>query len=233
MSWGGYGSLVRRGLLPGALNLILGDDCISLFEITTHGKAAHSSVPQEGLNAIYKMRKVMEQIEHLSERLKSKSHPILGSPTVSVGTIEGGTSPWTVPEFCRIVIDRRTIPGETTDEVQGELNLLLKKLRHEDSQIEIQTRIYQVAEAAQIPSEEKIVRIAEDEVSSVTGLLPKVGGLSATTDARFLINQAGIPTIILGPGSLSQAHRANEHVSLTEVHQAANIFARIAAKALQ
>lgn len=93
--------------------------------------------------------------------------------------------------------------------------------------------VHQVAEAAEISPKEKIVQIATEETSAVTGLAAKVTGISGTTDARYLINKAGIPSIILGPGPLSQAHKANEHASLTEVYQAAQIYCKIAMKALQ
>lgn len=218
---------------PTSLEVVVSAKGSATFRIATKGKAAHSSVPHEGVNAIYSMRRVIEAIESLSKQLTRKSHPLLKHPTVSVDVIEGGTTPWMVPESCSIIIDRRTLPGETLDVVQEELHLILKALKNESPEMAVELSIHQIAEAAEISPKERIVQIAAEETSAVTKLPAKVSGISGTTDARYLINKAGIPSIILGPGQLSQAHKVNEHVSLTEVCQAADIYSRIAMKALQ
>jgi acetylornithine deacetylase/succinyl-diaminopimelate desuccinylase-like protein len=217
---------------PTSLQVAVAAKGSSTFVIRTSGKAAHSSVPHEGLNAVYKMKRVIGGLEELSNQLKSKTHPILGHPTVSVDVIEGGASPWIVPESCRIILDRRVLPGETQEEVQDELDQLLKRLKKDDTAMITQLSIYQTALPAEISPHERIAQIALEQTSAVTGVAAEPAGLSGTTDARFLINDARIPTIILGPGSLSQAHKANEHVPLTEVYQASDIYARIAMKAL-
>jgi succinyl-diaminopimelate desuccinylase len=218
---------------PTSLEVVASAKGSATFRIVTKGKAAHSSVPNEGVNAIYAMRRVIESMENLSKELAHKSHPLLKHPTVSVDVIEGGTTPWMVPESCSIIIDRRTLPSETLDDVQNELKLILQKLKNETPEMVVELTPHQIAEAAEISQQEKIVQMAAEETSAVTKLPAKVGGMNGTTDARYLINRAGIPSIILGPGQLSQAHKVNEHISVTEVAQAAEIYSRIAMRALQ
>lgn len=96
---------------PTSLEVVAGARGSATFRIVTQGRAAHSSMPHEGVNAIYTMRRVIEAIENLSKQLRRKSHPLLHYPTVSVDVIEGGTSPWMVPESCMVIIDRRTLQG--------------------------------------------------------------------------------------------------------------------------
>jgi len=202
------------------------------FQISIRGKAAHSSVPKEGVNAICKMSHIIHRLEDYSNELSARSNPLLGCPTVSVDVIEGGSSPWIVPESCKIIIDRRTLPGENEETVQRELKDLLTETAKDDPELVYELKNYQNAPAAQVGKDEPIARIALDEVARATGLHMDPSGLSGTTDARFLINESHIPTIIFGPGSLSLAHQANEYVSINEVHLASIILSRIAAKTL-
>lgn len=218
---------------PTELKVVIAAKGSSTFRIRTQGKAAHSSVPDEGINAIYKMRRIIERLEDYSNELKSRSHPILGHPTVSVDIIEGGSSPWIVPESCQITIDRRTLPGEDQGAIQEELENLLEKIRQENSEVDCALKVHQTAPAAEIDGKARIVRIALEETSAVIGHDAGPSGLSGTTDARFLINQSQIPTIVFGPGSLSQAHQADEYVSISQAYIASTILSRIAMKALQ
>src|SRR5262249_4962319 len=84
------------------------------WHVTTSGRACHSSCPENGVNAIYRMANLLVGIERYVEFLKSSiaPDPMLGRPTISVGLIDGGTSANTVPDRCHIEIDRRLLPGE-------------------------------------------------------------------------------------------------------------------------
>jgi acetylornithine deacetylase/succinyl-diaminopimelate desuccinylase family protein len=201
------------------------------LEITVSGRAAHSSAPQEGLNAIYKMRKVIEGIERYSKNLK-RTHPLLGHPTASVDIIEGGESWWIIPESCRIVVDRRMLPGETFDSVLREMGEMVEDLKKRDPELVINFRSLQRDEPAEISWSEDIVKVMQQAHQSVTGERRQPAGISGTTDARFLINQAKIPTVIYGPGNLSQAHKPDEYVSLSEVYTAARVYADAAVRLL-
>ncbi|NUN97698.1 MAG: M20/M25/M40 family metallo-hydrolase, partial [Candidatus Omnitrophica bacterium] len=91
------------------------------WRLTTKGLAAHSSDPSRGRNAIYFMRRIVEHIEEeLIPRLAMKSHPLLGNPAMTVGVIQGGTQVNIVPDFCRIEVDRRVLPGETREAITAE-----------------------------------------------------------------------------------------------------------------
>ncbi len=83
------------------------------WHLETRGRSCHSSTPEKGVNAVYQMAQILLVVEQFAERLRtSRSDPLLGPPTLSVGRVEGGSSVNTVPDRCRIEIDRRVIPGE-------------------------------------------------------------------------------------------------------------------------
>jgi acetylornithine deacetylase len=117
----GVQELVKRGVRadlavvaePTQLQIVNAHKGVVRWDIQTTGKACHSSAPERGVNAIYRMGKLLLAIEQLAEELRRTApHPVLGPPTLSVGRIDGGTSVNTVPDRCRIEIDRRLLPGE-------------------------------------------------------------------------------------------------------------------------
>src|SRR5204862_2217155 len=83
------------------------------WDLTTLGRSCHSSRPEQGINAIYHMTELLPIIQRYAEELRAaRVDPRLGPATLSVGRIEGGVSVNTVPDRCRIEIDRRILPGE-------------------------------------------------------------------------------------------------------------------------
>src|SRR5262245_26642828 len=98
---------------PTQLDIVVAHKGITRWHLAVAGRSCHSSAPEQGVNAIYLMARLLTGIEKYAEKLRaSRRDPLLGPPTLSVGRIEGGTSVNTVPDFCRIEVDRRLIPGE-------------------------------------------------------------------------------------------------------------------------
>lgn len=193
-------------------------------EITTLGRSCHASTPQLGVNAIVKMSKVVQALSDLRFRAR---HPVLGSPTLNVGTITGGTNTNVVPDRCTITVDRRLVPGETIEGARDELVQELAALQASDPELRPELRLIRDARPSEIRADEPIVRSVA-RVRELLGLGPtRPGGMPGTTDARYLINDARIPTVILGPGDVTQAHVVNESVAIAELEHAALLYAGI------
>jgi acetylornithine deacetylase/succinyl-diaminopimelate desuccinylase-like protein len=147
---------------------------------------------------------------------------------VNASLISGGSAPNVVPDFCEADIDRRVIPGETDPEVVLEpFKELAERLRAEHPESDIQVKVREWTDAAEATDGGGLVATAEQAVLEETGTRPSQEGFSGITDGRFYINDAKIPTIILGPGSMTVAHTANESVAVDELVAAARIYARI------
>ena len=202
------------------------------FELTVRGRAAHSSAPHEGLNSIYKMMDVIAGLQRYSRSLRGRSHKLLGHPTLSVDMIQGGVSTWIVPESCSIIADRRTLPGETVEAVSREIEAVVRKMRRDDPGLLVELRYTQQDTSSEVSADEEIVRSFQKECATVLHKRVGVSGLSGTTDARFMINDYKIPTVIFGPGDLSLAHKPDEYASLSEVRKAAQIYAGVARRLL-
>ena len=184
--------------------------------IEAHGRAAHGSKPQEGRNAILAVARMVEALEtDYAAMLRKRRHPLLGSATVSVGTIRGGTQPNIVPDYCEIQIDRRTLPGETESGVERELLSFLRKrglqasLGHD-----------KLAPCLPMETDHKIPLVAQFLRSARQR---KPAGAVYFCDAAVL-SEGGIPSVVFGPGDIAQGHTTDEWVSLSSLNKAYNML---------
>jgi acetylornithine deacetylase len=192
--------------------------------MVTTGRAAHSSRPQEGLNAIVKMASLIRALEErLIPGLGQRIHPLLGSPTLSVGRIEGGLQVNVVPDRCTIDVDRRILPGETWTEIRSEMEALVHALSAEDPRLQAAIEEpYQDSGPLETPLDASIVQVAQEAVRRIDGQHP-VRGVPFSTDAANL-SAAGVPCVVLGPGDIEQAHTSTEFVQIQQVVKAAGIY---------
>ncbi|NEN82311.1 M20 family metallopeptidase [Paenibacillus elgii] len=211
---------------PTGLQAVVAHKGVVRCEIETVGVSAHSSKPEEGVNAISDMMKVVAHIEGTMQArlLRSAAHPLVGSPTLAVSQIQGGVAPNTIPERCVIRIDRRTIPGEDSEQVWREIRAEMEQLAAENGGLNVIVHPPFVLDYAMdtSPDSEVVGLVA----SSAAGKIGEVRtfGVPYGTDASKLA-RAGIPSVVFGPGSIEQAHTKDEWVELKQVVLAAEIIA--------
>lgn len=229
----GVRELARRGIQadfaivaePTRLNIVHAHKGVARWYLETPGRSCHSSRPEQGINAIYRMGRLLDGIERFAGSLsQKKKDPLLGQATISVGRIDGGTSVNTVPDRCRIDIDRRLLPGEDPAAAPEQLNAFL---REAGLDFPWDTSPLYVHMPALSPgnSHELIERLGE----MIRPLKPdfQVHPVPFGTDAPW-IAALGIPTVIFGPGDIAQAHTCDEWIDLAEIDQAADILFRLA-----
>jgi acetylornithine deacetylase len=194
--------------------------------ITMRGRAAHSSKPEMGINAITHMTRWLSELEEEQARLTQRRHWLVGSPTFTVGLIEGGTQVNIVPAICTITVDRRLIPGEDPDEVMSDYRRMLATFqeRNPGSQAEMEAPMVKDW-PLETSLHSSIVRCASEVLCSF-GLSPDPIGVPFGSDASKLSNVA-IPSVILGPGSIDQAHTCREYVELLQLEQAFEVYREI------
>ena len=179
--------------------------------LTTSGKAVHASTPERGENAVYKM---MDVIRHLREvtipRWRALPDPVLGSPTISVGTIQGGSKTNIVPDSCQVTVDCRTIPdqddGTLADNLIAELRGVCPDLKAEFSQSR---------------------PLSTNSTHPLIAALVRAGGHRATApwfcDAA-VFDGAGVPAVAAGPGFIAQAHTRDEWISIDDLRQGVEFY---------
>ncbi|APW60389.1 M20 family metallopeptidase [Paludisphaera borealis] len=211
---------------PTQLNVVHCHKGATRWKIRARGVACHSSTPDRGVNAIYRMAHVVAALADLARDLsRTPPHPILGPPSLSVGRIEGGLSVNIVPDACTIEIDRRMIPGETPSGcIEQVRKFLVGRLGNLDGVEFDPPWVRMPALDTQLGD---WVGPLSEAVQGATGRAPELIGVPFGTDAGPL-GAAGIPGVVFGPGDIAQAHTRDEWVELDQVHQAAEAYYRIA-----
>jgi acetylornithine deacetylase len=230
----GVRELVRRGLRadmavvaePTRLQIVNTHKGAVRWSLTAQGRSCHSSAPEQGINAIYRMAGLLVAIEQYAEWLRtSPADARLGPPTLNVGRIEGGLSVNTVPDSCRIEIDRRLLPGEDPRNALEQFIAYLKKgtsgVAFECSQ-PWPAMLALSADGSAEPAAR--LGAAVDDVLGSHGVTAVPYGTDAST-----IASVGVPTVVFGPGDVAHAHTADEWVSIDEVEQAGEILYRLVA----
>ncbi len=192
-----------------------------LTTITTKGLAAHSSMPRNGRNAVYHMAAVLDACQTYARELEARTpDPICGAPSFSVGVIRGGDNACSVPDFCEIDIDRRTIPGETTEEVMQELQAVMAaaKVKEPSLNYEIGTPFLDLPPLDTYVDAD-VMKAMVSACKAITGRAD-VSAFPGSTDAPNF----GCPTVICGPGDLAQCHSLNEFVSIDQIEDAVRIY---------
>ncbi|HKY46615.1 MAG TPA: M20/M25/M40 family metallo-hydrolase [Acidimicrobiia bacterium] len=212
---------------PTGLEIVVAHKGCIRFRIATRGRAAHSSKPEEGLNAIYAMNDVLS---HLRSRLfplaNKRRHERVGSPTWSVGVITGGASVNIVPEQCSIELDYRSVPGEAVETVLAEVDTVLDQARGAHPGIAIEREDpFLVSWPLDTPISNRLVAAA---LKAKRLNQESLMGVPYGSDASLLATFGEIPSIVLGPGDINVAHGPEEHVDLREVALAADLYENIA-----
>lgn len=186
--------------------------------LETSGKSAHGSWPELGRNAIHIMARVVDLLEtEYAAQLRRRRHPLVGYATVSVGSICGGTQANIVPDRCSILIDRRTLPGETEPGVRREILAALRR-KHLKATF-LQDKLPPCPPLETDPKHPLVMRFLK-----CLGQRKPVG-VRYFCDASVL-GHGGIPSVVFGPGDIAQAHTADEWISVAELERGTELLRR-------
>jgi acetylornithine deacetylase len=230
----GVQRLVRDGLKadmavvaePTRLDIVHAHKGAVRWHMHATGRACHSSAPEKGINAIYRMGRLLVALEQYAEWLRnSRADPLLGPPTLSVGCIDGGTSVNTVPDRCRIEVDRRVIPGEDPLATPEEMTDFLRRELGVEFPFECDPPWMAAPALGPERSAELVARLGRAIDERQGG--HQVHAVPYGTDASS-IAQAGVPAVVFGPGDIARAHTCDEWVALDEVAEASEILFRFA-----
>ncbi len=229
----GTAELLRRGLIradacldpePTGLTLCLAECGVMFARITTLGVPAHGSEPSKGRSAILTAAAIA-QVLHDNE-FPQTPHPLLGTTSCNVGMIRGGSGPNVVPEECELHIDRRVLPGETEQSIVLGIMARIACLGMAPG-ADYELVVDAFCEPSGISADHPLVETVASSHAASTGHRPEVTGLSFTTDARFMRNRLGIPTVVFGPGELDVAHTVDEYVEVDSLITAAAVYAHL------
>lgn len=209
---------------PTELDIVVAHKGMVRWQCRTKGRAAHSSMPYLGENAIYRMAPVLAALQqyHEDALAQSPAHPLCGRATLSVGTIQGGISVNTVPDSCTIEIDRRLLPDDDpANAYRGVIDYLARHVDQPES-LEHLPPMMQSRGLSDANNGALADRLAT-VVREVRGTVQKIGVPFGTNATAY---GAHFPTVVFGPGSIAQAHTADEWIALDQLELASEILYR-------
>ncbi|HJH08716.1 MAG TPA: acetylornithine deacetylase [Psychrobacter pasteurii] len=206
---------------PSSMKMVVAHKGISVFRCSVHGKSAHSSLTHQGVNAISYAAKLIGFIDELAGRLADfdQTDPLFDVPysTLSIGTIKGGTATNIVPNLCEFTFDYRNLPSMGTADILPAIKQKIGELNEQMQQVDTNTGI-------EIEQLESVPAMTDTESEALQQLIAGLVSSSARHKVAYAteggqFTNAGIPTVICGPGSIEQAHKANEFVELEQLAQ--------------
>lgn len=182
----------------------------AVVKIQALGKQAHGSTPERGVNAVYRMARLVHEIEELS--LRHEEHPVLGRPSLNLGQIQGGAAPNIVPGECTIYLDIRTVPGMTREGLLAQLQTCCDRVGKDWFRMELQAW----SEPHAIDPNNVLVSAIQSNSATLLGLRPEPFGMGGGTFAKAL-NLHGVVSVGWGPGDDEAFHVANEYVEIKQL----------------
>ena len=206
---------------PTNMTMVVAHKGIAVYRCRVHGKSAHSSLTPQGVNAISYASRLICYVDTLAEEISQRddNDPLFDVPysTLSVGTIQGGTATNIVPNLCEFTFDYRNLPHMTQDDI-------LLPIQAKVAELNAQMQARAPETGIELQQQESVPAMTDNDSAELQALIAALTGddkrhkvAYATEGGQF--TNAGIPTIICGPGSIEQAHKADEYVELSELER--------------
>ena len=215
---------------PSDLAIIPAHRGVYRCDVVVHGRAAHGSTPELGVNAIGLAARLIVALDgRLPEMWKNQRHPVLGGPSVNIGTIRGGIATNVVPDRCEFTFGKRWVPGDSPERIRADLEAVIAASIGAGKADVVRDEAFDAVPRPplDLPAEHPLTRALAEAIEDVTGRRAAIGRFQAFTDAAVL-QAAGTPAVVFGPGDLALAHTDEEHVPIDALHTAARIYARLA-----
>jgi len=201
------------GLEPTCLKPVTAHKGVFRLKITTRGKSCHSSVPENGINAIDRMVQVLQDLRVFGASLPERRCPRTGVPTLAVTQIRGGCGANVIPDACEICVDVRTVPGFSDREVADAMTHLCGKHTEIEPFLTHRPLLNNPSGIVWSGFEEALRAASCDSCQT---------GVKYGTDCSYL--QALGPCVVWGPGDIAQAHTANEFIEVSQLNRATAVL---------
>jgi len=204
---------------PTDLSVVTAHRGLFWLKITTRGKAAHSSMPERGINAITSMKRVLDALEQY--RIPFEPHRLLGNSSLSVNMIDGGEAMNIIPDRCTIGVDIRTLPGQDHEALRYDIERILAQLNTTTPQFDAELAIERSVKAMETDPECDFIKRFCSAVD-----VDLTNAIGFTTDAPYVV-PLGAPIVIYGPGKPKLCHQADEYIDIADLERAADLFGNV------
>jgi acetylornithine deacetylase len=228
---GGDGALPRVCIVgePTSMRVIAAHKSINLIDLVFHGKAAHSSLTPQGVNAVEYAARAITFIRGVADERRTEGPfdeaYVVPHTTASVNVVQGGIAGNTVADRCHVQFEFRTLGADDPQEILGRIEEhvrgLEKEMQAEDPSARVEIKPVALVPGLDTPADSPAIAFA-------TGL----GGIPSTDKVTYgteagLFDAVGIPTVVCGPGDIAQAHSPDEFVELAQVEACEQFLTRL------
>lgn len=226
--------LIEGGVLPAGPLLIAEPSENEIYtaekgalwlEIVARGRAAHGSMPELGVNAIEHLARAVLALRN--EDFPHQPHPLLGRPTLNVGTIRGGSRTNIVADSCAVTVDIRTVPGQDHGAIVRQVTRLLDRIGAAGPECPTEVRVLNDAPPIETDAADAFVRDVVRSVADAARRQATPTGVMYYTDAAALVPALNVPMAICGPGRKELAHQVDEYVEINTLIEAVGIYRRL------
>jgi len=216
---------------PTALEVYIAEKGAFWVRLEFHGKTAHASMPDEGANAVAAAADFAVRWERAYETT-TPAHPLLGTPTLSLGILRGGNKTNVVPDYCRLELDMRTVPGLEHADLERRLRDILAAVSRDSPGVRAEITVLSNRAPVSAPAESEIVAAVGAAAREVAGVHPTRRGVPYCTEACVWAPKLGLSFVICGPGAPTMCHQPDEFVPVKQLTQAVCIYTRAAERLL-
>lgn len=207
---------------PTELQMVTAHNGLVRWQIVTRGKACHSSDPTQGRSAIRDMARVIALLEDEYIPGVEACHPMTGRAACSINLIHGGQQINMIPDECTIAIDRRLVPGEDGATVLPAVETMLNRLRDDDPALEVMQQTPRIENGLAPETNGELAKRVAARLAQLGLSETPVGAKYGSHASTFA--EAGIPSLVLGPGNIDQAHSKDEYLELEQLEAAVDAY---------
>jgi succinyl-diaminopimelate desuccinylase len=200
------------------------------LDVRVFGKTAHGSMPEQGINAIQIMNRFINELERFS--FVYEPHPLLGEPTMNIGTIQGGIKTNVVPDQCIMTLDIRTVPGQEHRQIVDQLHELLQKVC-ETYGASHQINVVNDMPAVTTPADDAFIELAIATAKNHLNRSLTARGVRYFTDGSVYAPYLQVPILIYGPGEPTMAHQPDEWIEVDKYLEAIRYYIALAVEYLE
>jgi acetylornithine deacetylase ArgE len=205
---------------PSMLGVVRSHKGYAYITVVVHGKAGHSSRPETGINAIMRASEILQGVPRLQDELNGSPHPLLGPSTIKPTLINGGIKSNIIPDRCDITLNTRLIPAHADVEtIKGWVRGLISESDN-GYQGSVEINVPRVRKPLDVPRDSEIVKLLTEVLGSEAIGVPYFSEAGDYTEA-------GIPTVLCGPGSIDQGHTADEYISVDQLEKGVEVYKRV------
>ncbi|MEV5410272.1 M20 family metallopeptidase [Thermopolyspora sp. NPDC052614] len=208
---------------PTGLRAVVAHKGCARLRVVVRGVGAHASRPDVGVNAILKMARVLQELAAVD--VSGPPHPLLTGSTSAATMISGGSALNVVPDACTVDFDIRTVPGQDHREIAARFEAVLADAARRDPDFQATVELTYDRAPVTISPDDALVTAVQGAAETVLGRCPEIGGVGFFTDASVLQPPTGVPTVVFGPGDVGLMHQTDERISVSELVDAARVFA--------